>query len=275
MMLAYPLVSVILPTYNGHKVVGDALKSLLTQSYPNIEVIVIDDASNEGISTIVNNQFHAGRVKYVRNKKNLGLAGSINTGVMLACGEYIARMDDDDYSLPDRIERQVAFLESHRDVDVLGTGVAFYDQNLKFIRNHVFPADHESIVEFLCRGNPIAHPTVMIRRSFLQRSGGYDASLRRMEDLELWGRMAGQSKYANLPDILLRHRVRQSKALSAVIPGIEIRLRNGRLLGCFWRSLFWTFQYVLVEVARHWGYRQRAFRQSVVSCGPASGFTEQ
>ena len=273
-MFSYPLVSIILPTCNGHKVVGDALDSLLGQSYENIEIIVIDDASDEGILTIVNERVQAEKIKYFRNEKNLGLAGSINAGILTARGKYIARMDDDDYSLPDRIERQVAFLESHGDVDVLGTGVAFYDQSLKFIRNHVFPADHESIVKYLCRGNPLAHPTVMIRRSFLQRAGGYDASLRRMEDLELWGRMAKKSKYANLPEILLRHRVRQSKALSAVKPGIAIRLRNGRILGCFWRSLFWTCQYVVIEVARHWGYRQQAFRQPVGSCGQAPAFTD-
>ena len=186
----------------------------------------------------------------------------------------MARMDDDDFSLPHRIAKQVAFLESHNYVDVLGTGVAFYDQNLRFIRNYVFPADHESIVKSLCARNPLAHPTVMMRRSFLQRSGGYDSALRRMEDLELWGRMAKHSKYANMPDILLRHRVRQSKVLSAVKPGIIIRLRNGRLLGCFWKSLFWTFQYALIEVARHWGYRQRAFRPLVESSGPAPKFTD-
>jgi glycosyltransferase involved in cell wall biosynthesis len=273
-MFAYPLVSVILPTYNGHKTLGDALDSLLAQSYENIEIIVIDDASLGGISTIVNKRSHAGKIKYVRNEKNLGLAGSINAGVVSARGQYVARMDDDDYSLPDRIERQVAFLESYKDIDVLGTGLALYDQNLKFIRNHVFPAEHESIIKFLCRGNPLAHPAVMIRRCFLQRSGGYDATLRRMEDLELWGRMANQSKYANLPDILLRHRIRQSKTLSALKPGIAIRLRNGRLLGCFWQSLCWTFLYVSIEVARHWGYRQRAFRHPAGSCGPAPGFTD-
>ncbi len=273
-MSAGPLVSIILPTYNGHEVVGDAVDSILAQTYTNIEVIIIDDASPIEILTIIHKRCYSGKVRYICNENNLGLAGSLNVGIQYARGKYIARMDDDDFSMPDRIAKQVAFLESHIEVDVLGTGVAFYDQDLKFIRNHIFPADHDAIVRHLGRTNPMAHPTVMMRSSFLQRSGGYDDSLRRMEDLELWGRMAKHSKYANLPDILLRHRVRQSKTLSAIKPGIAIRLRNGRILGCFWKSLYWTFLYVLIEVARHWGYRQRAFRQPVGSCSPVPGFTD-
>lgn len=273
-MTKNPLVSIILPTYNGHKVLGDALDSLLVQTYTNIEVIIIDDASQSGILDIIDKRCHSGKVRYVCNKNNLGLAASLNVGIEHAHGEYVARMDDDDFSMPDRIAKQVAFLEANRGVDVVGTGVAFYDQDLKFIRNYVFPADHDAIVKHLCRGNPLAHPTVMMRSSFLRRSGGYKASLRRMEDLELWGRMAKQSCYANMTDILLRHRVKQSKALSAIKPGIVIRLRNGSRLGCFWKSLLWTFQYALIEVARHWGYRQRAFRPPVGSSGQAPGFTD-
>lgn len=274
-MSEIPLVSIILPTYNGHDVVGDSLDSLLAQTYTNIEVIIVDDASRSGIKSIIDKRCYLEKkVRYIRNEINLGLAGSLNVGIENARGKYIARMDDDDFSMRDRIERQVAFLETNKDVDVVGAGVAFYDQDLKFIRNHLFPADHNAIVRHLSQANPLAHPAVMMRSSFLERSGGYDASMRRMEDLELWGRMVKQAKYANLPDILLRHRVRQSKTLSAVKPGIAVRLRNGRILGCFWKSLCWTFVYVFIEIARHWGYRQRAFRQPVKSSGLAAGFKD-
>lgn len=267
-------VSVLLPTFNGDKTITLALESLVRQTYSNMEIIIIDDASSSATYELIENYLNSSKIRYVRNKINLGLAGSLNVGIRHARGEYIARMDDDDFALPDRIAKQVEFLEAHRDIDLLGTGVAFYDQNLKFIRNYVFPLDHASIIKTLCRSNPFAHPAVMMRRSFLERSAGYDASLRRMEDLELWGRMALQSKYANLPDILLRHRVRQNKTLSAVKSGLVIRFRNGRLLGCFWKSLVWSIQYTIVEVIRHLGYRQQAFRMPVRRDFPGPGFSD-
>jgi len=270
-----PLVSVILPTFNGNKTLYDAINSIIRQDYSNLELFIVDDYSEVDIKSIVD-QFENKdiRILYIRNDRNIGLAASINRGIKESMGKYVARMDDDDFSLPQRISKQVYFLETYPAVDVLGTGVAFYNQDLQFIRNHLFPLDHENIIKFLSRGNPLAHPTVMMRRSFLEQSGGYNQSLRRMEDLELWGRMSSQSKYANLPDILLRHRVRRAKTLSALKLGISIRMRNGRLLGTPFSSFVWTIIYVLIEVARHFGYRQRGFRQSFRVGEKVTGFTE-
>lgn len=257
-----PRVSVVLPTFNGAETISDAVRSILEQNWFDLELIVVDDASNQDISGALEAFAGDTRLRIIRNKSNLGLAASLNKAITLAHGEYIARMDDDDFSLQMRISEQVAFLDAHPEVDVLGTGVAFYDSDLNHLRNHLFPAAHEEIISFMRRGNPLAHPTVMFRRSFIERAGGYDSTLRRMEDLELWGRMATRSRFANIGKVLLRHRVRPSKTLSAVPPGVRIRLRNGWRLGYFTASVLWTAAYVLIEVMRHWGYRQRAFRRT-------------
>lgn len=255
-----PLVSVVLPTYNGGATLPDAVRSILNQTYQNLELIVVDDASTQDIPAALVEFAASPKLRIIRNEKNSGLAASLNAGIAVARGSFIARMDDDDYSLPSRLAEQVKLLQAQPEIDVVGTGVAFYDRELHFIRDHLFPADHEAIVRFLRRGNPLAHPTVMFRREFIQRAGGYDARLRRMEDLELWGRMARSCRYANIPKVLLRYRVRPAKTLRAVPPGIKVRLRNGLRLGYPLAAIPWTMVYVMVEVMRHWGYRQRAFR---------------
>lgn len=269
-----PRVSVILPTYNGSSTLADAVRSILEQDWRDLELIVVDDASTQDIPGAL--AAFAGDVRLVilRNTANSGLAASLNNAIAAARGEFIARMDDDDFSLPMRISEQVALLEARPEVDVVGTGVEFYDSDLNYLCEHLFPTEHEEMIRFLRCGNPLAHPTVMFRRSFIERAGGYDASLRRMEDLELWGRMAASSCYANIGKALLRHRVRSAKTLSAVPPGIRIRLLNGWRLGYPGAAILWTIVYVFIEVLRHWGYRQRAFRRPPVASINHPRFTD-
>ena len=268
-----PRVSVILPTYNGSATVADAVRSILEQDWRDLELIVVDDASTKDIPEALAAFAGDARLRILRNATNSGLAASLNNAITAARGECIARMDDDDFSLPTRISEQVALLEARPEIDVVGTGVAFYDCDLNYLRDHLFPAEHEEIARFLRRGNPLAHPTVMFRRSFIERAGGYDASLRRMEDLELWGRMASTSRYTNISKVLFRHRVRRAKTLSALPPGIRIRLLNGWRLGYLAAAIPWTAAYALIEVLRHWGYRQRAFRPPLASANHP-GFTD-
>lgn len=260
-----PRVSVILPTYNGIATLADAVSSILDQDWHDLELIVVDDASTEDIHVVLAAFASDVRLRILHNATNSGLAASLNNAIAVARGEFIARMDDDDFSLKIRISEQVALLNERPEVDVVGTGIALYDSDLNYLRDHLFPAEHEEMVRFLRRGNPLAHPTVMFRRSFIERAGGYDATLRRMEDLELWGRMAASSRFANIGKVLLRHRVRSAKTLSAVPSGVSIRLLNGWRLGYLASAIPWTAAYILIEIMRHLGYRQRAFRRSLVS----------
>lgn len=268
-----PLVSVILPTYNGGATLVDAVRSILRQTWSNFELIIVDDASTQDIPLALAEFSSSPLLRIVRNRVNSGLSASLNAGIAASSGEFIARMDDDDFSLPARLAEQVYLLQARPEIDVVGTGVAFYDRDQNYLRDHLFPSEHAEILHFMRRGNPLAHPTVMFRRTFIERAGGYDESLRRMEDLELWGRMADTCRYANIPLVLLRHRVRPAKTLSAVPPGIRIRLLNGWRLGYLHSAIPWTLLYVLIEVFRHWGYRQRAFHPSNADL-PQPGFTD-
>lgn len=255
-----PLVSIVLATKNGSRTVAHAIDSIINQTYSNIELIIVNDASEDDTLEILNSYLVHKGVLVINNPANFGLAVSLNRGFSAAKGELLARMDDDDFSEPDRIERQVQFLDQHPDVDVLGTGIAIYDESLNFIRNHTLPTSDAEIKKFFIRGNPLAHPTVMMRRQFFLTSGGYDKSLRRMEDLELWGRMANVSTYANLPDHLLRYVIKKNKPLKVILPGIKIRLINGFRLGHPLRAFMWIFVYTVIEIMRHMGYTQKKFR---------------
>ena len=127
----------------------------------------------------------------------------MNQGLSLARGKYIARMDADDISLPDRFSKQVAFMEAHPAVGVLGTGATVIDAAGRHHQSLVFPASHLLLHWSLCFYSPLIHPSVMIRRELLLSSGGYLATAAHAEDYELWGRLSALTQFANLPDRLL------------------------------------------------------------------------
>ena len=255
------LVSVVMASYNGSKTISLAIESIASQTYTNWELIVVDDTSTDDTLSIVKGFESKINIKIIQNKVNLGLARSLNRGIAAASGDYIARMDDDDVSRPERFEKQIEFLQNNLDVDVLGTGVFLVDASFQGIGEQNRPEHDSEIKDALCKYNPICHPTVMMRRSFVERFGGYDEALRWKEDYELWGRAASSSKYHNLQEPLLDYRVKKSKTLKAVPTSVRIRVQNGMLRGCFLKSLYWAVLYVLSSVARKFGYTQKAHRR--------------
>lgn len=197
-------VTVVMPVLNGEAHVAEAVASILRQTLRDFELLVIDDGSSDQSAAVVEG-FRDPRVRVLRNPTNLGVIASLNRGLDAAESEYVARMDADDVSLPERLERQVAFLEAHRDVGVLGTRIRFFGQS-----DGVWdvPADHASIRCHLLFGNALAHPTVMLRAAVLRRHGlRYDARQIHVEDYDLWVRCAEHTRLENLPEPLLRYRV--------------------------------------------------------------------
>jgi len=257
-----PLVSVVLASRNGSKTIASAIESIVNQSYTNLELIIVDDESTDNTYKIAKEFDSKITIKIIRNEANLGLARSLNRGIGATSGDLIARMDDDDISLPERIYAQVRFMNEHPDVDVVGTGVILVDASYKAIGIQNKPESDKQIKQAICKENPFYHPTVIMRRSFIERVGGYDEKLRRKEDYELWGRAANSSKYHNLQEPLLHYRVKQTKTLKAVPASVRVRLRNGLLMGCFFKSLYWAVLYVLISVARKYGYTQRSHRRT-------------
>ena len=123
--MSAPKISVVLPTYNGAATLADAVRSILNQTFQDMELIVVDDASSQDINAVLEEFKGDEKLRYIRNDSNIGLAASINAGVAAAKGRYIARMDDDDFSVSIRLETQLEFLDAHTDVDVVG-GVLRY-----------------------------------------------------------------------------------------------------------------------------------------------------
>jgi len=145
------------------------------------------------------------RVKVV-HQSNLGLTRSLNRGIKLAQGEYIARMDADDIALPERLERQVEFMEANPDVGVVGTAYYEIDSRGKIVGKKVFPLQDRELRRALIRYNPLFHGSVMIRKAVFEKVGLYNESFIRSQDYELWFRIAKHFKLANLPEPLMMRR---------------------------------------------------------------------
>lgn len=181
-------VSVIMGVYNCATTIESAIQSILTQTYENWELIVCDDGSEDDtyrIAEKLKNQYPE-KITLLRNEKNLKLAATLNRCLQYATGEYIARMDGDDVSLPERLEKQVAFLKSHPDIVLVGTAVTGrYHGHDRIIRIEQSP-NSESMIT----GVPFFHPTIMVYRSTLKLLGDYTVAERtnRCEDVDLWFR---------------------------------------------------------------------------------------
>ncbi len=202
MQSSSPLVSILLPAYNAGDYLNASIDSVLSQSYTNIELIVIDDCSTDNTKAIISS-YSDPRIKPVFHSQNQGLPNTLNSAFTLANGKYIARMDADDISLPDRIAKQVAFLESHPDYSLLGSLYANMDQDSKVYEIGAQLLHHEEISIGIMFVNSFCHGSVMFRKTFLvENKILYDLKYVPYEDYELWTRLVKLTKVANLPEVL-------------------------------------------------------------------------
>jgi len=200
--LSIPKVSVLMSVYNGERYLREALESILNQTFSDFEFINIDDGSTDTTWRILND-YDGARIRLVRNEENIGLAGSLNKGLELARGEFIARMDADDISLPERFARQVEFLDAHPEIGVVGTAYQMIDAQGR-LKDIPQPTTAPMILKWRgCFGSPLAHPAIMARKELLERVGGYNEHFRTSQDYDLLQRLSGKTRLANLPDVLL------------------------------------------------------------------------
>src|SRR3989344_4060536 len=202
-----PLVSVVLPTQNRLKTLHDALHSVLNQSYSDLEVVLIDDYSDQetkiGIEEIARKD---SRVRIVRNEENIGFVPSLNKGIREAKGEYIARLDDDDsWCDPRKLEKQVAFMEQHPEYVLVGGGLIRVDEDGREIVRQLFPETDEAIRATMLITDPFVHPAVLFRKKDAQRVGGYDEKFHYSQDWELWMRLGKLGKYYNFQEYFVRY----------------------------------------------------------------------
>jgi glycosyltransferase involved in cell wall biosynthesis len=194
-----------MPVYNGESFLREAVQSILGQTFTDFEFLVINDGSSDR-SAVIMDSFDDPRIRPVHNERNLGLIATLNKGLDLARGEFVARMDQDDISLPERLERQIAFLATHPGIGFCGTWFRkFGAQGNKVVRWETEP---DAVRAAMLFSSPLAHPTVMLRRqAFVSRKLYYDADYPSAEDYELWVRAMSFMDVANLPEVLLHYRV--------------------------------------------------------------------
>ena len=200
-----PKVSVIMPAYNAEKYIKEAIDSILAQTFGDFEFIIINDCSKDATEEIILSYLDP-RIVYIKNEKNLRVARTLNKGLAVARGEYIARMDADDISLPERFQKQVDYLDAHPEIAVLGTNVELFDENGPICTgwSATDPAQMKVDLLFSCG---LAHPSVMMRRNVIAQLGGYDPAYEGLEDYQLWCRVAEKYGVTTLPDLLLRYRI--------------------------------------------------------------------
>lgn len=245
------LISSILPCYNAEKFIKESIESVLSQTYENWELIIIDDGSKDNSAKIIKS-FQDSRIKYFKNNKNIGVVKSLNKGVKKAQGTYIARIDADDRMAPQRLEKQITFLSQNPEYAVVGSAHRLINAQGFTISYYRYPQHNEEIQWYKNFINPFSHPSVMLRKDIFE-DYNYSDAFPYCEDYELWFRILENHKGYNLPEALTDYRIhgenlsiQKSKEqkentialvashLEKIIPDISvenIKIHNALLLG--------------------------------------------
>jgi len=205
-----PEISVILPVYNGGKYLKESIDSILNQTFNNYELIIVNDGStDESLDIIIS--YKDERIKLI-NQKNTGLSKALNNGIKLAIGKYIARMDHDDISYPERLKKQFEFMENHSEYVAIGTWANYISKDGEFLFTWKPPCKSEDLKKGLPNICPFVHSSVMMRTDALKIVGGYKDVGRYFyqEDLLLWIDLAKKGELYNIPEALVKYRVTPS-----------------------------------------------------------------
>lgn len=200
-----PLVSIIMPVFNGSLYLEDVIKSILNQTYRNLELLILDDCSVDQSIKIIE-QFDDDRIKLFKNRTNQGYVKGLNFLISKCKGKLVARNDQDDISLPLRIEKQVKTFLSLPSLAVLGGQIKTFGLNSKRIS---YPTSKEDIKAFMLFNTALHHPTIMFNKSKVQFNDRslYNEKLAPSEDYFLWTELSEELHVENLPDIILKYRV--------------------------------------------------------------------
>ena len=259
-----PIISVVLPVYNGVITIKAAVESILDQTYDNFELIVINDGSTDETSEILAS-FNDKRLT-VLNQKNQGLAASLNRGIQQSKGKYIARIDADDIAFPERLQKQVNFMEANPAIVVMGTAARLiYSNSTQRVRYR--PLDTASIRKNIIKICPFTHSSVMIRKDVLDKVGLYDvakdgAKKTLVEDYDLWVRiLAAGYEMANTAEVLMIcHRnpgsVMRGRSFWKRLEQQILSRKNAiKTLNLSFASYFNLIPVIVLNVASHYGLK--------------------
>lgn len=198
-----------MPVYNAENHVEEAIQSILNQTFLNFEFIIINDGSIDRTEEIILS-YTDSRIIYIKNEMNLQIVESLNKGIGIAKGKYIARMDADDISLPTRLEKQYLFMEEHNNIDVIGTWSKAFGDSDYVLRPLTDDCEIKAKLFF---DSPFIHPSVMFRKSSLSHFK-YTKQYNKAEDYGLWLEMSTAATFANIPEVLLLYRLHQNQTMS-------------------------------------------------------------
>ncbi len=210
------ILSVILPVYNAEDFLHDSIQSILNQTFVDFELIIINDGSKDKSLEIINS-FRDPRIVVV-NQLNKGLAKSLNVGLELSKGRYIARMDADDIALPSKFEKQIKYLKHHPHVKLLGTAVELIDEKGQSLCIDTPFVGSDFLKKYMQKiGNPFKHPTVIFDKSIALKCGGFNELIGKyFEDYFLWNRIAKEYDVENLDEALLKYRITPGSIMGSI-----------------------------------------------------------
>ena len=255
MNLNDPLVTILLPVHNGEKYIKETLNTCLDQTYGNIEILIVDDASDDGTPEILKEyKSKSKKIKIYRVKKQQSLGAVLNRGLEVADGKYIARIDADDVMYPDRIEKQVELLERNKDVVVVGGQIDIIDENSKITGERRYALDDKGIRRTFFWSQPFAHSSTTFRKDIALEAGMYPEDLPKVEDVMFFFRLSTKGKFANLPNKVIRYRMTyntesQAKMVDHFKRTSEVRERVIKELGIkptFRQYILWNLEKITV-----------------------------
>lgn len=234
--MSMPKVSVVMAVYNGEKYLKEAVDSILNQTYTDFEFIIINDGSTDNSLNILNSfKEKDERIKII-SRENKGLVYSLNEGVNMAQGEYIARMDADDISEPDRFEKQLQYMREN-ELAVCGSYATKINSFGEKIGEMNYSPSEKKIKSFTLLHSPFIHPSVIFKKDVFEKVSGYQKFFKHIEDYELWTRIVFKYKTGNLPERLLKYRIHDDQITKK--NNSEMRLKGlfVRILA-FYRFIF-------------------------------------
>ncbi len=201
-----PKVTVLMPVYNGERFLKEAIESILTQTFTDFEFLIINDGSTDKSIDIIMS-YNDPRIRLIHNEENLKLIASLNKGINLAKGKYIARMDCDDISMPSRLEKEVEFLDNNYEYGLVGTWFNVINADGQELYKVTHPTEDSMIKLFLTVNCPLAHGSIMGRTELFRKNLYGSEQYFAIEDYELWTRLAAITKIYNIPEYLFKYRV--------------------------------------------------------------------
>ena len=245
-------VSIILPVLNGANYIEGAVESNINQSYKSWELLIIDDGSTDGTPLILEEvDRKEDRIRIITNPGHQGIIYSLNNGWKQSKGNLIARMDADDICDHNRIKEQVEYMNSHPEIAVLGTAASIVYGNNENGGVLMMPETHEQIVSQIYRKSPFIHSSVMMRKEFLEKMGGYGLStgFKNIEDWDLWIRGHKIFKFHNLQKVLIKYHARKTVTMRELcnrfLGAMRILIREKRILKDGWFIVAWMVSALL------------------------------